>query len=66
MPDTKNIAGCDACAGDLSVFWKDENNNAFVDSKGEMEVMVNGHVMTFTVQHCPVCGRSFGTMTASD
>lgn len=60
MTDDNNLnLGCEVCDGDEAVFLQDENNNAFVDSKGNMDAMVRGCVITFKVQHCPVCGRRF-------
>lgn len=51
--------GCECCAGDTALFWKDEYNSAFVDSKGEIMVTVKDHIMRFKVPYCPNCGRKF-------
>lgn len=51
--------GCDCCQGDIPLLWKDEKNNAFVDSNGEIMVTVNGKEMRFSVHYCPCCGRKF-------
>jgi uncharacterized Zn-binding protein involved in type VI secretion len=50
---------CNFCNGDEAVFWQDENNNAFVDSNGQMLVTANGHEIAFQVDRCPKCGRLF-------
>lgn len=34
----RDINGCDCCIGDEAIYWKDNENNAFIDSKGEMMV----------------------------
>lgn len=54
------MVDCNYCNGDEAVFWQDDDNNAFVDSKGEMLVTVNGYEVNFDVQCCPMCGRRFG------
>lgn len=51
--------GCDCCQGDEALFWKDNENNAFVDSKGKMMVTVGGKTMRFSVKYCPNCERKF-------
>lgn len=48
---------CNYHDGDEAIFWEDENNNAFVDSHGEMLLTVNGHEIKFQVTHCPMCGE---------
>lgn len=50
---------CDYCQGDVPLFWKDEKNNVFVDSNGEIMVIVDGKEMYFSVSYCPSCGRKF-------
>ena len=50
---------CNYCYGDEAVFWKDEQNNAFVDSNGEMMVTVEDNLIRFKVDSCPMCGRRF-------
>lgn len=50
---------CNFCQGDEAVLWKDDKNNAFVDSKGEMQVTAGGNIFQFNVRFCPMCGRSF-------
>ena len=50
---------CNYCNGDAAIFWKDENNHAFVDSKGEMLVVAHSHEVRFQVDRCPMCGRLF-------
>ena len=51
--------GCDCCLGDEAVYWQDNENNAFVDSKGEMSIMVKDKLMRFKVKFCPCCGKKF-------
>ena len=50
---------CNYCIGDEAIFWQDEKNNAFIDSKGEMLVTANDHEICFQVDRCPKCGRLF-------
>ena len=57
--DNENINGCDCCLGDKAVYWKDNENNAFVDSKGEMMVVVKDKLLRFKVECCPNCGNRF-------
>lgn len=51
--------GCDCCNGNEALFYQDNENCAFVDSHGEIMVMVKDHVMRFKVDFCPKCGRKF-------
>lgn len=51
--------GCDCCQGDEALYWKDNENNAFVDSKGEILVTVKDKAMRFKVKCCPNCGKEF-------
>lgn len=51
--------GCDYCAGDEPVIYKDSDNCVFVDSKGELLVSVKGYIMRGHVDYCPKCGRKF-------
>lgn len=51
--------GCECCLGDKELYWKDHNNNAFVDSKGNVLVTVDGKGLTFIVNYCPACGKKF-------
>lgn len=55
----KNTKGCDCCLGDNAIYWQDNENNAFVDSKGEMMVMVKDRLIRFKVKYCPNCGTAF-------
>lgn len=48
--------GCNCCYGDEALFWKDNENNAFIDSHGEIMVTVKDRTMRFNVSHCPNCG----------
>ena len=51
--------GCNCCAGDTALYWADAQNNAFINSHGEMEVMVKDHLIRFNVNRCPNCERVF-------
>ena len=57
--ENKNIKGCNCCLADEAVYWKDNENNAFVDSKGEIMVVVKDKLLRFKVKYCPNCGRKF-------
>lgn len=50
---------CNCCIGNEAIFWKDEHNNAFINSNGEMRVTANWQEIKFTVDRCPKCGRLF-------
>lgn len=50
---------CDCCEGDTPFYWLDNENNAFIDSKGEMLVVVKDKTLRFKVKYCPNCGRKF-------
>ena len=51
--------GCDCCQGDEALYYKDSENNAFVDSKGDVLVTVKGKTMRYKVKCCPNCGKEF-------
>ena len=51
--------GCECCIGDEALYWKDDENNSFVDLKGEVLITVKDHIMRFKVKCCPNCGRKF-------
>lgn len=53
------VVGCECCLGDEALFWKDDENNAFVDNRGEILVTVKDHTMRFKVKACPNCGHLF-------
>lgn len=57
--ENENINGCNCCIGDEAIYWKDNENNAFIDSKGEMMVMAKDKLIRFKVKCCPNCGRKF-------
>lgn len=59
-----NDIGCDCCNGDEALFYQDNKNCAFVDSHGEIMVVVKDHTMRFKVDCCPKCGRRFSTISA--
>ncbi len=58
--------GCDCCMGDVALYWRDGQNNAFVDSKGEILVTAKDKTMRFMVKYCPNCGRKFEGASESD
>lgn len=45
--EDKNIESCNCCIGDEAIYWKDNENNAFIDSKDEMTVMVKDKLIRF-------------------
>ena len=51
--------GCNCCNGDEALFYQNGDTNAFIDSKGNIDVMIDGTTMRFTVNNCPNCGRAF-------
>lgn len=53
------LYGCECCLGNESLYWKDNENNAFVDSKGEVLTTVKDRIMRYKVKYCPNCGREF-------
>ena len=50
---------CNCCNGDEALFYQNGDTNAFIDSKGNVDVMIDGATMRFTVKNCPNCGRVF-------
>lgn len=50
---------CNYHNGDEALYYKDNNNCAFIDSKGTISVTVNGYNTNFTVSYCPKCGHNF-------
>lgn len=56
----KRSHGCDCCQGDEPLYWEDDENNAFVDSRGgNMLTTVKGVPMRYKVKYCPNCGKKF-------
>ena len=51
--------GCDRCLGDEAIYWQDNENNVFIDSKGEMMVTVKDKLIRFKTNYCPCCGKKF-------
>lgn len=51
--------GCNCCNGDEALFYQNGDTNAFIDSKGNIDVMIDGATMRFSVKCCPNCGRKF-------
>ena len=57
--EDKNIKGYDCCLADETVYWKDNESNAFIDSKGEIIVVLKDKLLRFKAKYCPNCGRKF-------
>lgn len=51
--------GCNCCQSDKALYWTDDENNAFVDNRGDMLVTVKDKTMRFKVKCCPNCGKKF-------
>lgn len=51
--------GCDCCDSDEALFYQDNENCAFIDSHGEIMIIVKDNTMRFKVDYCPKCGRKF-------
>lgn len=49
--------GCDCCLGDKPVYWKDGENNVFVDSKGGVTINIKDEQLRFQISYCPCCGK---------
>ena len=60
--DVKDMtaAPCPYCDGDEAVVYENNENCAFIDSKGEMLVTAHDHSIRFNVRFCPMCGKKFG------
>lgn len=54
--------GCECCNGDGALYWEDNENNSFIDSNGEILVVVKDNTMRYKVKYCPNCGRKFHMM----
>ena len=54
--------GYDCCVGGVPVFWKNNENNTFIDRTREVLVTIKDKTMRFRVQYCPICGRKLGSM----
>ena len=59
MENRSATLGCPCCQGDVALFWANNENNAFVDSHGEILVTAHDHKIRFNVDYCPRCGRKF-------
>lgn len=55
----EQVTGCDCCLGVKPLYWKDNENNAFVDSGGQILATIKDHTARFKVKYCPNCGRMF-------
>lgn len=58
-PLIEKSAGCEYCQGDEALYWVDDENHAFIDSKGKMLVTVKDKTIRFKVKYCPNCGKEF-------
>lgn len=56
---SKITGGCNCCLGDEPLHWVDNENNAFVNSNGEILTTVKDRTMRYKVKYCPNCGRKF-------
>lgn len=54
-----NQDGCNCCEGDEALIYKDNEDCAFIDSQGEMMVVVKDKTIRFKVKRCPNCGKVF-------
>lgn len=52
-------SSCEYCEGNEPLYWKNNENNSFVDSKGEILVTVKDHTIRYKVKYCPNCGKKF-------
>lgn len=50
---------CKYCNGNEAIFWKNNENHAVIDSKGEILVTVQNQTIHFQINRCPMCGRLF-------
>ena len=48
---------CKCCAGDIPLYWKNNENNSFVASDGEILTTVSDKTMRYKVKYRPNCGR---------
>lgn len=53
----KLTPGRDCCQGDEALYRADDENNAFVDSRGNMLTTIKGMSMRYKVKCCPNCGE---------
>lgn len=51
--------GCECCMGDEALYWKNDKNNIFIDSHGNMLINVDDKRLTFKANYCPACGKKF-------
>lgn len=58
--------GCSCCHGDEAVYYRDNENNAFIDHTGEMLVTAHDHTIRFHVDRCPKCGFVFATVSTQE
>lgn len=50
---------CDYHYGGKAILWADNENNAFIDSQGEIFVTAKDKTIRFKVDYCPMCGHKF-------
>lgn len=60
------LPGCPCCHGDEAVYYKDNENNAFIDHTGEMLVTAHDHTIRFHVDRCPKCGFVFASSAVGE
>ena len=49
--------GCECCEGNNPLFYDDSDNCMFVNSVGELFIIVKGNSIKTRVKYCPNCGR---------
>ena len=50
-----NFGRCNYCYGDEAILWIDDQNNAFIDSAGEMTVMAKRKALRLTARLAMLC-----------
>lgn len=53
------MISCDFCDGNKAVYYKDNENCVFINSKGILDMYVRGKRQMIRVEYCPKCGKSF-------
>lgn len=48
---------CDYCCGIKTIYYKDNKNYAFINSKGSMITIAGDKPIRFSIPFCPMCGR---------
>lgn len=55
----ENKNDCNYCVGDDPIYYKDNDNCAFIDTRGELYMSISGKIARCKVEFCPKCGRKF-------